>query len=413
MMRFRISHKIAAIGLIGFGGLALVGGIYFAGDTAQEAYRVVAADARAMSDQVDRLDRDLLESRRAEKDFLLRNDEKYAKRHAELAKSVTTGLDALAGKARAAALADLEQERRGDPRRLCDLSAALRRRRRRQAQARPERGVRARRDAAQIGACDRDRAEGVRRAAPRRHHADDAAAREGLHAAPQRQIRRRHEEARRRVHRRARQAAAIPPAAKDDITQKLANYQRDFFDWMAAALVLVARTEGNVGQLRQDRADDRRGADGGREGARRQRGRRCGFARRAPSCRCRSRSCSISLGVALLAWMIGRAVSRPLSAMTGAMGKLAEGDFDVVLPGLGRKDEIGDMARRGRDASSSRRSRRREREAQEREAAAQRRARPRASRRCTGWPTASRRPSAASSKRFRPPRRSSRPPRAA
>ena len=99
MMRFRISHKIAAIGLIGFGGLALVGGIYLTGDTAQEAYRVVAADARAISDQVDRLARDLLESRRAEKDFLLRNDEKYAKRHAELAKSVTTGLDALAGKA--------------------------------------------------------------------------------------------------------------------------------------------------------------------------------------------------------------------------------------------------------------------------------------------------------------------------
>ena len=36
MMRFRISHKIAAIGLIGFGGLALVGGIYLAGDAAQE-----------------------------------------------------------------------------------------------------------------------------------------------------------------------------------------------------------------------------------------------------------------------------------------------------------------------------------------------------------------------------------------
>src|SRR6476646_983103 len=77
MMRFRISHKIDAIGLIGFGGLALVGGIYLAGDAAQETYRVVAADARVISDQVDRLARDLLESRRAEKDFLLRNDEKY------------------------------------------------------------------------------------------------------------------------------------------------------------------------------------------------------------------------------------------------------------------------------------------------------------------------------------------------
>ena len=146
MMRFRISHKIAAIGLIGFAGLALVGGIYLAGDAAQESYRVVAADARVISDQVDRLARDLLESRRAEKDFLLRNDEKYAKRHAELAKSVTGGLDALAGRARAAALADLEKS--------ITAITAFRHRRRRQAQGRPERRLRPRRNLAQIGACD-------------------------------------------------------------------------------------------------------------------------------------------------------------------------------------------------------------------------------------------------------------------
>ena len=201
---------------------------------------MVAADARAISDQVDRLDRDLLESRRAEKDFLLRNDEKYAQAPAELAKSVTAGLDALAGKAGAAALADLEQNvaaiRSGYATYQRHFGAVV--------AAKLKLGLneecRARRDIAQIGSCDRDRAEGIRRAAPRRDHADDAAAREGLHAAPQRQIRRRHQEARRRVHRRARGESAIPPAARDDITQKLANYQRDFFEWMAAALVVVA-----------------------------------------------------------------------------------------------------------------------------------------------------------------------------
>src|SRR5882762_7692694 len=86
-IRVRITHKIAAIGAIGFGGLALVGAIYLTGDTTQERYRVIAADAIALSDRVDRLSRELLESRRAEKDFLLRSDEKYAQRHAELAKS--------------------------------------------------------------------------------------------------------------------------------------------------------------------------------------------------------------------------------------------------------------------------------------------------------------------------------------
>ena len=47
---------------------------------------------------------------------------------------------------------------------------------------------------------------------------------------------------------------------------------------------------------------------------------------------------------ALLALMLGRGISRPMIAMSGAMRKLAGGEFEVVLPGLGRKDEIGDMA---------------------------------------------------------------------
>ena len=37
-------------------------------------------------------------------------------------------------------------------------------------------------------------------------------------------------------------------------------------------------------------------------------------------------------------------IARPISALTGAMKELADGNFDVALPGLGRKDEIGDVA---------------------------------------------------------------------
>ena len=46
----------------------------------------------------------------------------------------------------------------------------------------------------------------------------------------------------------------------------------------------------------------------------------------------------------LLAWMLGRGISRPMAVMCAAMRKLAGGDFDVVLPGLGRRDELGEMA---------------------------------------------------------------------
>ena len=39
-----------------------------------------------------------------------------------------------------------------------------------------------------------------------------------------------------------------------------------------------------------------------------------------------------------------RQVTRPLTAMSKAMSELGKGNFGVVLPGLGRKDEIGEMA---------------------------------------------------------------------
>jgi methyl-accepting chemotaxis protein len=37
-------------------------------------------------------------------------------------------------------------------------------------------------------------------------------------------------------------------------------------------------------------------------------------------------------------------IARPMRALTAAMEKLAGGDFSVVLPGLGRKDEVGEVA---------------------------------------------------------------------
>ena len=47
---------------------------------------------------------------------------------------------------------------------------------------------------------------------------------------------------------------------------------------------------------------------------------------------------------AVLALLLGRGISRPMTAMCRAMRELAGGNFEVVLPGLGRKDELGEMA---------------------------------------------------------------------
>ena len=48
---------------------------------------------------------------------------------------------------------------------------------------------------------------------------------------------------------------------------------------------------------------------------------------------------------ALLAWLIGRGISRPIQGMTQAMTALAGGDLKVVVPAQDNKDEIGEMAK--------------------------------------------------------------------
>jgi methyl-accepting chemotaxis protein len=52
---------------------------------------------------------------------------------------------------------------------------------------------------------------------------------------------------------------------------------------------------------------------------------------------------AVMLGV-LIAFLIARGIVGPLSGLTSGMRELAGGNFGVVLPGLDRKDEVGDMA---------------------------------------------------------------------
>jgi methyl-accepting chemotaxis protein len=51
-----------------------------------------------------------------------------------------------------------------------------------------------------------------------------------------------------------------------------------------------------------------------------------------------------TFGIGLLAVFFGHRIASSIARMTQAMQKLASGDFAVVLPGLGRADEVGDMA---------------------------------------------------------------------
>ena len=103
----------------------------------------------------------------------------------------------------------------------------------------------------------------------------------------------------------------------------------------------------------------------------------------------------------LIAFFMARSVSNPITALTQGMRELADGNFDVVLPGLDRKDEIGNIARGRQRVQGARRPRRRSakpRRRPSRIAAPKPSARPR----WRGWPTSSRPRSAASSRRRSP-----------
>src|SRR3984893_12346326 len=52
---------------------------------------------------------------------------------------------------------------------------------------------------------------------------------------------------------------------------------------------------------------------------------------------------AVLLGLAI-AFLIARGIIRPLSGLTAGMKELAGGNFGVILPGLDRMDEVGDMA---------------------------------------------------------------------
>jgi methyl-accepting chemotaxis protein len=53
---------------------------------------------------------------------------------------------------------------------------------------------------------------------------------------------------------------------------------------------------------------------------------------------------AILAGAVLLAFLLGRGLSRPLAAITAVMNRLSSGDIEVTIPGGDRKDELGTMA---------------------------------------------------------------------
>jgi methyl-accepting chemotaxis protein len=338
----RLTHKITAIGIIGVIGVVLVGGIHLYGESAIAVYRGAAESARTIFELNNKIEVELLEGRRAEKDFLLRNDSGKAESQAEISKSVVADIAVLHQKVIAAGRPDLASQ-------IEAMSTSLK-----QYQAH---FVAVAEQKRQLGLDEKSGLEGRLRASVH----DIEARVDQLHESAllvTMLMMRRHEKdfmlRRDRKYgddmkKRASEFVAgvdnadIPGAAKAELKQKLADYQRDFFAWMEVALTLAGELKATsdsfsavepvIEAVSKSVSNIRSEAD------------RSNTAERDKI------QWQMEIAILLIAsavlgagFFIGRSVSKPLSAMTAAMIELAKGNFAVVLPGLGRADEIGEIA---------------------------------------------------------------------
>jgi methyl-accepting chemotaxis protein len=339
---FRLTHKVVAIGIVGIAGVMLVGGIHVYGESSMAVYRDTAQNAQTISELSSKIEIELLEGRRAEKDFLLRNDSKKADSQINIAKAVAADIDILHGKVVAAGRPDLARQ-------IEAMRTSLK-----QYQAHFLAVVELKR---QLGLDEKSGLEGRLRTSV--HDIESRV--DQLHESPLMitMLRMRRHEKDFMLRRDAKygedmkkrasefsagiENANIPEAAKTELKQKLADYQRDFFVWMETALTLAGELkatsesfsavepviEAVCKEVNGIRAEAERSNATVRENIQR----RMGIS-----------ILLIAFAVLGVGFFIGRSVSKPLSAMTAAMVDLAKGNLGIVLPGLGRTDEIGEIA---------------------------------------------------------------------
>ncbi len=341
-LSLRLTQKILAIGVVGLLGVIFVGGIHFYGENAVAAYRLAADRARAISELNGKVEVELLESRRAEKDFLLRNDPKKADRQVEIGKAVSTDIAALhervaaIGKADLAARIDAMRASLGQYQEHFEAVVALKQK----LGLNEEAGLEGRlRGSVHAIEAKVDQLHGPALLATmlmmRRHEKDFMLRRDAKYGAEMKK--------RAAEFTAGAEGADIPTAAKAELNRLLADYQRDFQAWMDTALNLATELKATsdsfsavepvIDAVSKSVSDIR--AEAERQNA---------IERDRIQWQMEIAMLLIASLVLGAGLVIGRSVSKPLKAMTSAMIELANGNFAIVLPGLGRQDEIGEIA---------------------------------------------------------------------
>src|SRR5579864_3961632 len=319
----RLTHKITAIGITGVAGVILVGGMHLYGESEMASYKEVAGNARAIFELNSKIEIEALESRRAEKDFLLRNDQKKAELHDEMVKTTVADIGLLHGKVEAIGKADLA-------RKIETMSNSLK-----QYQAHFSSVAAAK---VLLGLDEKSGLEGRLRASVhdiesrvdqlhqtdlavtmlmmRRHEKDFMLRRDAKYG----------DEMKKRASEFAAEVdkADIPEAAKADL--KLAAESKAMSESFSEVEPVIDAVSKAVNDIRVDAEQS--------------------YARVSEKVNWRMKVAIPLIAFAVLGvgTFIGRSVSKPLSAMRAAMIELANGNFAIVLPGLGRADEVGEIA---------------------------------------------------------------------
>ena len=338
----RLSHKIVAIGFVGIAGLLAFGAIYWTASRSQEVSRAIADNARGISNLNEKLSVELLETRRSEKDFQLRRDESYAKHHAELSASIGRDLAQLKASLqalnspelpnKAVAIEDGFKKYLGNFTALVQAEIAL--------GLSEEAGLSGTlRNAvhdieAKLNKLDNPRlTSGM--LMMRRHEKDYMLRRNPKYVG----------ELKKTVAEFSATLAAsdIDAATKADIGQHLDKYQKGFLAWADGAADVTGKAaamskafhdiEPIIAQLQQGIEQVQRDAVTAETGVR------------------ESAKMWLLIAFGLMTVVVGaastltgRSISKALSGLTSGMKELAEGNFGVVLPGLDRKDEVGEIA---------------------------------------------------------------------
>jgi methyl-accepting chemotaxis protein len=330
----RLTHKIAAIGVVGVAGVIVVGGMHMYGESEVALYRATADKSRAVFELSRKIEIELLESRRVEKDFLLHNDQKKAELYGEIASAVVTDINKLNGRVQALGRADLA-------RKIEAMSSSLK-----ECQAHFASVVA---EKTRLGLDEKSGLEGSLRVSVhdieakvnqlqnsdllvtmlmmRRHEKDYMLRRDAKYGD---EMKKRVAEFSAKVDK-----ADIAEVTKAELKQKLADYQRDFFAWFGSAQKLAVELKATSDSFSEiepviaavTKAVSEMRADADQANMR---------MRDIADWQMKLAIVVIAFSVLGISVFIGRSVSRQLSAMTGALGELAGGNFKIVLPGLGR-----------------------------------------------------------------------------